>query len=136
MNSVTMSDSDLIREHAAKLYLAEARRQSRTTFEVNVGAVHKALGLRNRVPLVCAALRSAKFLKENHLRLVAQTGPPSGLSTTVTLTYAILGDSKRNSQSVDPLLKLRGIAKELFQELGGGETFIREERRKFSDRSR
>jgi hypothetical protein len=135
MNSVTMSDSDLIREHVAKLYLAEARRQSRTRFEVNVGAVHKALGLRNRVPLVCAALRSAKFLKENHVRLVAQTGPPSGLSTTVTLTYEILGDSKRNSQSVDPLLRLRGIAKELFQGLGGGETFIRDERRKFSDRS-
>jgi hypothetical protein len=130
-----MSDSDLIREHVAKRYLAEARRQSHTMFEVNVGAVHKALGLRNRVPLVCAALRSAKFLKENHLRLVAQTGPPSGLSTTVTLTYEILGDRKRNSQSVDPLLELRGIAKELFQELGGGETFIRDERRKFSDRS-
>jgi hypothetical protein len=135
MNSPTMSDSDLVREHAARVYLAEAQRQSRTTFRINAGEVHKQLGFHNRVPLVCAALKSAKFLKKNHLRLVAQTGPPSGQSTTVTLTYEILGQSKSNSESADPLLRIRGIAKELFEMLGGGEAFIHNERRKFYDRS-
>lgn len=134
MATSIISDSDLVREHAAGVYLAEARRRSLTTFQVNVGAVHKALGLHNRVPLVCAALKSAKFLKENHLRIVAETGPPSGQSTTVTFTYEILV-SESKSASTDPLLKLRGIAKELFHALGGGEAFIRNERRHFSERS-
>jgi hypothetical protein len=33
----------------------------------------------------------------------------------------------------DPLIKLQGIAKELFKELGGGENFIRRERDAFLD---
>lgn len=136
MTTSTLSDSDRVREHAVKVYLAEARRRSLTTFEVNVGAVHKALAFHNRVPLVCAALKSAKFLKQNHLRIVAQSGPPSGQSTTVTFTYEILKGSESESASADPLLAIRGIARELFQALGGGEAFIRNERRQFSERGR
>jgi hypothetical protein len=86
--------------------------------------------------LVCAALKSAKFLKQNHLRIVAQSGPPSGQSTTVTFTYEILKGSESESASADPLLAIRGIARELFQALGGGEAFIRNERRQFSERGR
>jgi hypothetical protein len=92
--------------------------------------VHKALSLTNRVPLVCAALTSKKFLVENNLRLISKTGPPSGQSTTVTLTYEILGTSQ--AVPADPFLGLRGIAKDVFKALGGGEAFIRKEREEFS----
>src|SRR5947199_2891522 len=70
------SDSDVIRQHARDAYLKPARRKGEKTFAVNVGAVHKTLALNNRVPLVCAALKSKKFLSENGLKLVSKTGPP------------------------------------------------------------
>ena len=101
-----------------------------------MGTVHKVLALNNRVPLVCAALKSKKFLEENALSLISKTGPPSGQSTTVTFTYEILDSRGEDSGPSDPLLKLRGVAKDLFRELGGGEAFIREERDNFSNPAR
>jgi hypothetical protein len=88
------------------------------------------------VPLVCAALKSKKFLEENALKPVSKTGPPSGQSTTVTFTYEILDSNGKDSASIEPLLDLRGIAKDVFKALGGGETFIREERKSFSNPSK
>ena len=41
-------------------------------------------------------------------------------------------NSRDNAQrNMEAFRKLRGIAKELFKELGGGEAFIRKERREF-----
>jgi hypothetical protein len=132
MPTVTaLSVSDLVRQHAAELYLKTARRRGDRTFSVNVGAVHKALGLNNRVPLVCAALMSKKFLVANSLKLISKSGPPSGQSTTVTYTYEFVDRNEKNSTSADPWLEVRGIAKDLFAALGGGEAFIREERANF-----
>ena len=125
------SDSDLVRQHAAKVYLREARRRGEATFSVNVGTVHRVLGLRNRVPLVCAALTSKKFLAENGLKLLSRTGPPSGQSTTVTYTYEFVERVEKQSTQPDPWLQLRGIAKDIFAALGGGEAFIRAERADF-----
>jgi hypothetical protein len=102
---------------------------------VNVGEVHKTLGMHNRVPLVCLALKSKKFLEDQGLRILSVTGPPSGQSTTVTYTYEILGTGAGSFASPHPLIGLRGIAKEIFKKLGGGENFIRSERSKFDDRS-
>src|SRR5690349_2221314 len=96
MPIATRSDSDSVRQHAVNVYLRTARHRGDTTFSINVGEVHRALGLHNRVPLVCAALTSKKFLAENELKLISRTGPPSGQSTTVTYSYEIL-DSKRHS---------------------------------------
>jgi hypothetical protein len=126
-----LSESDLVRQHASEEHLAAARRRGDRTVTIRVGRVHKALGLHNRVPLVCAALGSKKFLTENHLRLVSKTGPPSGQSTTVTYTYEFLDSGVEESTSPDPWLELRGIGKDIFASLGGGEAYIREERAKF-----
>jgi hypothetical protein len=124
------SGSDLIRQHASEIYLAAARRRGEGTFSINVGAVHKALALSNRVPLVCAALGSKKFLTENHLRLISKTGPPSGLSTTVTYTYEFL-DAQASPSHQDAWTRLRGALKDVFAELGGGEAYLRAERSAF-----
>src|SRR3981081_2469255 len=83
-------DSDWVRRHAYEKYICPARRRRETTIAINVGEVHRALALDNRVPLVCAALGSKKFLTEHGLRIVSKTGPPSGQSTTVTFTYEIV----------------------------------------------
>ena len=126
------SISDLIREHVCAVYLKDALRNEEKTFAVNVGAVHKALGLHNRVPQVCSALESRKLLQENRLRIVSKTGPPSGQSTTVTFTYEITPSKAKPSSVPNPLIGLRGAAKEVFQKLGGGEKFIRDERTRFA----
>jgi hypothetical protein len=101
------------------------------TFVINVGAVHKALALHNRVPLVCLALKSKKFLVTNALRLISEKGPPSGQSTTVTYFYEFVGAVPPSSPKQDPWRQLRGALKEVFRELGGGEAYLRAERENF-----
>src|SRR5580692_773752 len=133
--TTSISDSDLIRQHAYKEYVSEARRRGDKMLSINAGAVHRALALNNRVPLVCAALGSRKFLTEHGLRIVSKTGPPSGQSTTVTFTYEFVG-----KQHVDVRLsrqeawdRLRGSMKDVFAEYGGGEAYLRAERASFRD---
>src|SRR2546430_5175995 len=48
-----------------------------------------------------------------------------------TFTYEILDNGRKHTQS-NPLIGLRGIAKDIFRALGGGEAFIRNERKNFS----
>jgi hypothetical protein len=131
--TAAVSDSDLVRQHALDKYLAAARRRRDTTVSINVGEVHRTLALKNRVPLVCAALGSKKFLRENNLRLISKTGPPSGQSTTVTYTYEFV-DKGKGDERVDrqeAWNRLRGALKDVFAELGGGENYLRNERANF-----
>jgi hypothetical protein len=129
--SVLVSGSDLIRQHAAEEYLAAAHRHGDKTFSINVGTVHRALALQNRVPLVCAALSSRKFLSEHGLRIVSKTGPPSGQSTTVTFTYEFTDSPLPRAGADKAWQSLRGIGKEVFASFGGGEEYLRQERANF-----
>ena len=129
--TATRSVSELVRQHAHDAYLRPARHRGLKTFEINVGQVHRALELKNRVPLVCQALKSEKFLNANELRLVSETGPPSGQSTTVTYTYAFIDSDKSSAPDRDPWTDLRGALKNIFAELGGGENYLRRERDAF-----
>jgi len=132
-SSSDTSPSELVRQHAARTYVAPARHRGERTVSVNVGTVHKALRLGNRVPLVCTALESQKFQKQNHLRLVSKSGPPSGQSTTVTFTYEF-DDTETSKEALDrqdAWNRLRGALKDVFAELGGGENYLRNERANF-----
>ena len=128
--AVANSVSDSVRRHATDAYVRPAQRRGGRTFTINVGEVHRAVALRNRVPLVCQALESDKFLQANDLKLVSKTGPPSGRSTTVTYTYEFIS-KKPPSPKEDPWTRLRGTLKDAFAELGGGEQYLRAEREKF-----
>jgi hypothetical protein len=59
--------------------------------------------------------------------------PPSGMSTTVIFTYRLKDETGQTSSPPTewPFLRLRGIGKDVFQSLGGGEAFIRKEREQF-----
>lgn len=127
--SSTLSDS--VRQHAESTYVGPARRRGEKTVAINVGEVHKTASLHNRVPLVCQALQSNKFLEANGLKLISKTGPPSGLSTTVTYTYEFIDAKAPASPIDDPWKRLRGAFKDVFAEMGGGESYLREERRSF-----
>ncbi len=124
--------SNEVREYVKQHYVEKARSSGQFRFSVNAGEVHKGMGLHNRIAVVCTSLDSGKFLRENGLRLIEKSGPPSGLSTTVSFVY----EFTRPAPSPDPelFLKLRGIARDIFQALGGGEEFIRREREAFHAR--
>jgi hypothetical protein len=127
----TNSDSDAVRRHAYEKYVSAARRRREKTVSINVGEVHRALALNNRVPLVCAALGSKKFLTEHGLRILSKTGPPSGQSTTVTFTYEMVNSASQEPTADEAWQSLRGIAKDIYASFGGGEAYLKQERANF-----
>jgi len=127
-----------VRDYARRHYVEPARRRGDSTIRIVAGEVEKAVHLQNRSSLVCQALRSHKFQKESGVALERSDGPPSGISTTVTFTYRLLGESIRSApaKDKDAFLRLRGKLKDVFQSLGGGEEFIRRERENFYGRGK
>lgn len=111
---------------------ASGQREKR--FSIRTGDVVQGMKLAaGRVAAVCSALKTKEFLKENALRLVSRTGPPSGQSTTVTYTYEFI-DKGKDSKALDrqdAWNRLRGALKDVFAELGGGENYLRNERANF-----
>src|SRR5258708_20277062 len=85
--AASQSSADSIREHAVEEYIVPARQRRDRAFSINVGEIHKALGLNNLLPPVFSPLISKKFLMEKHPHLISKTVPPSRQSTTVTYTY-------------------------------------------------
>jgi len=126
---VAKSISDEVRQYATDTYVRPTQRSGGRTLSIKVGEVHRAVALRNRIPLVCQALESKKFLQANELKLISRTGPPSGQSTTVIYTYEFI--DPESSSREDPWGRLRGALKDVFAELGGGEQYLRAERDKF-----
>jgi hypothetical protein len=123
-----------IREHLRSTYVNPARSRHESTIRIVAGEVLKALRLPNRAPAVCQVLRGRKFLAENNLVLEKQEGPPSGLSTTATFTYRLADQHQTpGDQAKSDWESLRGIAKEAFAAVGGAETFLMSERKKFYD---
>src|SRR5580704_1701002 len=92
-----LTDSDRVREYARRHYIEPARARRQSTVRLVAGEIQKAVHLNNRAPLVCQALKSHKFLAENHLFLEKCEGPPSGISTTATFIYRILADADQPS---------------------------------------
>ena len=132
-NAARKISSEDVREYVEKRYIDESRKKGAKRFTVNAGEVHRGLGLQNRVPLVCMAMQSQKFLDRHGLKVVEKSGPASGLSTKLNLTFEF--DEADESGRENPLLALRGIAKDVFAKLGGGEKFLRDERRAWLKKS-
>jgi hypothetical protein len=116
-------------------YIEPGRRRRDITVRIVAGEVHRELGLNNRFPTVCNALSARKFLEENRLVLEKREGPPKGLGSRVAFTFRLLDEPvPASGEPAQPsLMSLRGIGKEIFQSLGGGEAFIRRGREHFYD---
>ena len=119
-----------IREYAARTFVAPARQQGQKRLSIKVGDIVRELRIYRSVANVCSALKTEEFQQVNRLRLVDATGPRSGLSTTVVFTYELV-DAEHPDATDDAWLRLRGALKDVFAELGGGETYLRAERSNF-----
>jgi hypothetical protein len=135
----TLNASDEVRAYVREHYILPARKLGTATVTVRAGEVHKALRWDlKRVPQVCSALSTRKFLRSANVELLERKGPPSGQSTTVEFTYRLLdGDSPRTSspqhrlepvQDGSGLEALFGIFEHEFKALGGAEAFLQSER--------
>lgn len=131
------STADQIREHLRRTYIDPARSRHESTIRILAGDVHKALHLRNRVPAVCQVLSGRKFLIENGLILEKQEGPRSGQSTTAAFVYRLTSKGAGSRDDIEARWQsLRGLGKQVFAALGGGEAFLRSERETFYDPGR
>jgi len=131
-----MKQADRIRHYAKEKYVVPARgRENR--FSIRTGDIVRDMKLAGgRTPAVCSALKTGEFLRENSLRLISRTGPPSGQSTTVTYTYEFVDSQKegdRGNDRQDAWNRLRGALKDVYAEYGGGEAYLRSERASFRD---
>jgi hypothetical protein len=131
MKGGIMTLSDQVMQYVRNFYLEPAAKSGEPLIRVKAGDVHKALRWSNRVPSVCQALASKRFLEENDLELVERQGPPSGLSTTTVYTYRV--KSRQPSKVAKPggLEVLWGRGREMFRRLGGGEAWLKAERASF-----
>ena len=130
--------TDRVRRSAAERYIVPARESGQKTVVIHSGTFAKQLVEQhllqpNRFPIVCNALRSKRFAKENHLTLKeVKTPAPSGQSSTVSFVFkldhieaASLEETRKASPS---FASLRGILKRTYKQLGGAEAFHTAER--------
>jgi len=128
------NDADRVRGYANEKYIEPVRRNSGATVRIKSGDIVKDLGLKNKTPNVCTALRSKKFQEQYGLELIEEQGPPSGMSTTVVFTYKVVNRptaKETESRSPSAFDRLRGIAKGLFKHPGDWERSIQDDRQNF-----
>lgn len=141
MAKAAYGSTDRVRRSALEQYIAPAKIRKQKTVKIHSGTFNKFLVENkvvppNRFPLICNALKSTKFLRENNLHLEEIQGPKSGLSSTVTFVYRIEPDGDSNVESASkprpiapPTFEhLRGILKHTYNQLGGAEAFHKAER--------
>jgi hypothetical protein len=132
-----MKPTEQTKRHVISTYVQPARQRGERTIRIRVGNVQKELGWINRSPSVFSTLSSKEFQQEAGVELIEKIdGPPSGgPSTTVQFVYQVLNEGDQNApvEKVVPngvgLMDLYGIFANVYKELGGGEEYLRRERK-------
>lgn len=83
-----MKMADRIREHADSRCVRPARVGGVKQVTIRAGDVHRGMGLSGKLPAVCSALGSNRFVDECGLRRLAVEGPLNG--SNCELTFEIL----------------------------------------------
>lgn len=76
--------ADQIRQWVINEMFEPARQKGLGTVTVLAGLVHKRMGLRNRLPAVCAALGSDLLVRRASVKRTFVDGPSNGARTTFT----------------------------------------------------
>lgn len=110
-----MGTPNLVRCYVVEKYIEPGRRRHDVKVRVIAGEVHRALKLSQRIPLVCNALRSEKFLRANSLELEKLEGPPSKQGPNVVFTYRLKPGAQDHRQTVLMAFhSIYGIGKDVF----------------------
>ena len=83
-----MTLSESIRDFVYERYIKPAYEKGLKRITLRAGDVHDEMGLKGKIPSVCGALGTKKFLKQYNLRLLKREGP--SCSADVYFTYEIL----------------------------------------------
>ena len=81
--------SDRVREHVLVHHLAPARDAGENVVAVRAGDVAREMGLQDRVPAVCSALRTRKLLERAGVEMTGEPDRRDG--TTTTFEYRFVG---------------------------------------------
>jgi len=83
-----MSYADEVRAFCGKQIIDPARATGQSEVAIRAGDVHKDLGFKNRLPLVCSALGASIFEEQYRVKRTAVEGPLNGANTV--LRFAVL----------------------------------------------
>jgi len=79
-----MSYADDVRKYCIKKIVEPARRRGEKQIKIRAGDVHSAMGYRNRLPLICAALGANIFEEIAGVERISISGPTNGANTIFT----------------------------------------------------
>jgi hypothetical protein len=74
--------ADMVRDYCKREYIERARARGQTTVRIRAGDVQTALGLKDRIPLICSALGANIFEESLGLERISIEGPLNGSNTT------------------------------------------------------
>ena len=72
--------ADRIRKYVLEKKIIPAREMNQRTITIRAGEIHSEMGLKNRMPAVCEALDTDKFIDYAAVNLIERTGPKLGSS--------------------------------------------------------
>lgn len=79
-----MTHADDVRQYCTDNLIAPARQHGEKQIAIRAGDVHSAMGYKNRMPLVCAALGAQKFEALAGVERLSLTGPTNGANAIFT----------------------------------------------------
>ena len=84
--------ADRVRQHVLVHHITPARDGGENLIRVTSGEVHREMGLQDRMPAVCGALDTEKFLELAGVAMEERTGPPQGATTTFVFRVVESGE--------------------------------------------
>jgi hypothetical protein len=80
----------MIRQHVLDNVIVPARARGEREVSVRAGEIHRHLGLRNRLPAVCAALGATVFSEMASVKVARVSGPANGATTEFTFQLVVV----------------------------------------------
>ncbi len=78
-----------IRDFICEYYIKPARNKGVDQITLIAGNVHSRMNLHSRMPAVCSVLKSNLLEEQGNVEIISTRGPPSGQSSTVSVSYNI-----------------------------------------------
>ena len=81
-NNRTISEN--VRIYCRDTHVVPARKRGEKQITIRAGDIHKELGFKNRLPLICSALGTELYNKMANVKRISIEGPVIGANTRFT----------------------------------------------------